>query len=109
MLFIPNPASNVQLVATMFLVYNIFTSLQDVSTDALAVDILKPHEMEKVNSYMFTSKTVGGIIGGAGLGTIIGKIGITGANITPDSNPPSHHAGSIIDEGEARREIIPLG
>ena len=79
MLFIPNPASNVQLVATMFLVYNIFTSLQDVSTDALAVDILKPHEMEKVNSYMFTSKTVGGMIGGAGLGTIIGKIGITGA------------------------------
>ena len=79
MLFIPNPASNVQLVATMFLVYNIFTSLQDVSTDALAVDILKPHEMEKVNSYMFTSKTVGGMIGGAGLGTIIGTVGITGA------------------------------
>jgi PAT family beta-lactamase induction signal transducer AmpG len=63
----------------MFLIYNIFTSLQDVSTDALAVDILKPHEMEKVNSYMFTSKTIGGMIGGAGLGTIIGKIGITGA------------------------------
>ena len=79
MLFIPNPASNVQLVATMFLIYNIFTSLQDVSTDALAVDILKPHEMEKVNSYMFTSKTVGGMIGGAGLGTIIGTVGITGA------------------------------
>jgi PAT family beta-lactamase induction signal transducer AmpG len=79
MLFIPNPASNVQLVAVMFLIYNIFTSLQDVSTDALAVDILKPHEMEKVNSYMFTSKTIGGMIGGAGLGTIIGKIGITGA------------------------------
>jgi PAT family beta-lactamase induction signal transducer AmpG len=63
----------------MFLIYNIFTSLQDVSTDALAVDILKPHEMEKVNSYMFTSKTVGGMIGGAGLGTIIGTVGITGA------------------------------
>lgn len=78
-LLIPNPASDVQLIATIFLVYNIFTSLQDVSTDALAVDILKPHEIEKVNSYMFTSKTLGGMIGGAGLGTIIGIVGIKGA------------------------------
>lgn len=78
-LFIPNPASDVQLIATVFLIYNIFTSLQDVSTDALAVDVLKPHEIEKVNSYMFTSKVIGGMIGGAGLGTIIGFVGIKGA------------------------------
>ena len=79
MLLIPNMSSNVTLVGVMFLVYNIFTALQDVSTDALAVDILEPHEFEKVNSYMFTSKAVGGIIGGAGLGTIIGFVGIKGA------------------------------
>ena len=78
-LLIPNPAGDVTLIASMFLVYNIFTSLQDVSTDALAVDVLRPHELEKVNSYMFTSKSIGGIIGGAGLGTIIGFIGIKGA------------------------------
>ena len=79
MLFIPDPTSDLTVIATMFLIYNIFTSLQDVSTDALAVDILKPHELEKVNSYMFTAKAVGGIIGGAGLGTIIGFVGIKGA------------------------------
>ena len=79
MLLIPNMASNVTLVGVMFLVYNVFTALQDVSTDALAVDVLQPHEFEKVNSYMFTSKEVGGIIGGAGLGTIIGIEGIKGA------------------------------
>ena len=79
MLFVPDPASNVQTIAMMFLVYNVFTSLQDVSTDALAVDVLKPHEMEKVNSYMFTSKTLGGVIGGAGLGTIIVYTGFKGA------------------------------
>ena len=79
MLLIPNMSSNVTLVGVMFLVYNIFTALQDVSTDALAVDVLEPHEFEKVNSYMFTSKAVGGIIGGAGLGTIIGFVGIKGA------------------------------
>lgn len=78
-LFVPNPSSDLTLIASMFLVYNIFTSLQDVSTDALAVDVLKPNELEKVNSYMFTAKSVGGIIGGAGFGVIIGYVGIKGA------------------------------
>ena len=78
-LLVPDPASNVLLVSIMFCVYNIFTSLQDVSTDALAVDILKPDEIEQVNSYMFTSKSVGGIIGGAGLGSVINILGIKGA------------------------------
>jgi len=78
MMFIPDPEGNITVVAWMFFVYNVFTSLQDVSTDALAIDILKPHEIEKVNSYMFASKTVGGMIGGAGLGLVIGTLGIKG-------------------------------
>ena len=78
-LFLPDPSSNFTAVVGIFLVYNIFTSLQDVSTDALAVDILRSDEFEKVNSYMFSSKLVGGMIGGAGLGTIIGFVGIKGA------------------------------
>ena len=78
-LLVPDPSSSLKTVAGIFLVYNIFTSLQDVSTDALAVDILRPDEFEKVNSYMFSSKIVGGMIGGAGLGTIIGYVGIKGA------------------------------
>ena len=77
--FIANADTDIQVLAGMFLVYNIFTSLQDVSTDALAVDVLKTDELEKVNSYMFTSKIVGGIIGGAGLGAIISFTGIKGA------------------------------
>ena len=79
MIFITSPESDIVVLASMFLVYNIFTSLQDVSTDALAVDVLKPHELERVNSYMFTSKIIGGMIGGAGLGTIISYTGISGA------------------------------
>ena len=81
MIFFIDIENDVKTIAYMFLVYNVFTSLQDVSTDALAVDILKPHELEKVNSYMFTSKTLGGMIGGAGLGTIISITGIRGALI----------------------------
>ena len=78
-LLVPDPASNVLLVSIMFCVYNIFTSLQDVSTDALAVDILRPSEIEQVNSYMFTSKSIGGIIGGAGIGSVINILGIKGS------------------------------
>ena len=78
-LLVPDPASNVMLVSIMFCIYNIFTSLQDVSTDALAVDILRPSEIEQVNSYMFTSKSIGGIIGGAGIGSVINILGIKGS------------------------------
>ena len=79
MLLVPDLTNNISLLGALFFVYNVFTALQDVSTDALAVDVLQPHEFERVNSYMFTAKSLGGIIGGAGLGTIIGIVGIKGA------------------------------
>ena len=81
MVFLIDVDNDVTAIAYTFFVYNVFTSLQDVSTDALAVDILKPQELEKVNGYMFTAKTLGGMIGGAGLGTIISYTGIRGALI----------------------------
>ncbi len=79
MLLVPDLTTNITLLGALFFVYNVFTALQDVSTDALAVDVLQPHEFERVNSYMFTAKSLGGAIGGAGLGTIIGIVGIRGA------------------------------
>ena len=79
MLLVPDLTNNISLLGGLFFVYNVFTALQDVSTDALAVDVLQSHEFERVNSYMFTAKSLGGVIGGAGLGTIIGIVGIRGA------------------------------
>ena len=79
MLMVPDLTDNISLLGALFFVYNVFTALQDVSTDALAVDVLQPHEFERVNSYMFTAKSLGGVVGGAGLGTIIGIVGIKGA------------------------------
>jgi PAT family beta-lactamase induction signal transducer AmpG len=76
---VPDLTNNISLLGALFFVYNVFTALQDVSTDALAVDVLQSHEFERVNSYMFTAKSLGGVIGGAGLGTIIGIVGIKGA------------------------------
>ncbi len=79
LIFIPNLADSIVILSAIFFIYNIFTSLQDVSTDALAVDVLKNDEFEKVNSYMFSAKIFGGMLGGAGLGSVIGIIGIRGA------------------------------
>jgi len=79
MLLVPDLTNNISLLGALFFVYNVFTALQDVSTDALAVDVLQSHEFERVNSYMFMAKSLGGVIGGAGLGTIIGIVGIRGA------------------------------
>ena len=79
MLMVPDLTNNISLLGALFFVYNVFTALQDVSTDALAVDVLQSHEFERVNSYMFTAKSLGGVVGGAGLGTIIGVVGVKGA------------------------------
>ncbi|MBL6883295.1 MAG: MFS transporter [Candidatus Thalassarchaeum sp.] len=71
----------VDLVTRVLFVHNIFASLQDVATDALAVEILQPDEVAKVNGFMFAAKRLGIIIGGAGLGVLIGVIGISGVII----------------------------
>ncbi|MEL0267922.1 MAG: MFS transporter [Euryarchaeota archaeon] len=70
--------TEVQLVTRVLFIHNIFASLQDVATDALAVEILQPDEVAKVNGFMFAAKRLGIIIGGAALGVLVTKIGIIG-------------------------------
>ena len=43
-LFVPNVTSDYKLLGIMFFIHNIFASMQDVATDALAVDILPSEE-----------------------------------------------------------------
>ena len=45
---------------------NCFASLQDVSVDALAVDLLKPEERGRANGLMYGSSYAGNALGGAG-------------------------------------------
>ena len=68
----------IDLVARILFIHNIFSSLQDVATDALAVEVLEPDEVARVNGLMFAAKRVGIIFGGAVLGVLITKIGISG-------------------------------
>jgi len=61
------------LLGWMFFLHNCFASLQDVSTDALAVDILQPHERGRINGLMWGSKIVGGGFGTAAIGTLLAR------------------------------------
>ena len=56
---------NIVLLGWMFFLHNCFASLQDVATDALAVDILPPREQGRVNGVMWASKLIGRALGTA--------------------------------------------
>ena len=63
----------------IFFVHNVFVVLQDVCTDALAVDILPPEEQGQVNGLMWASKILGLSVGAAVLATVMDDYGIRGA------------------------------
>ena len=79
LLFIPDLVASIQLVTIMLFVHNLFASFQDVSVDALAVDILQPDEVATVNGLMFAAKRGGIIFGGAVLGMMVVPFGIKSA------------------------------
>ena len=54
---------------------NFFLSLQDVSTDSLAVDLLNEKERGKANGFMYGSSYVGTFLGGAVIGHFLTRDG----------------------------------
>lgn len=60
------PAASVAFAALVFL-HNVGAALQDVATDALAVDVLSAKERGKANSVMWGAKAAGVALGGAPL------------------------------------------
>jgi PAT family beta-lactamase induction signal transducer AmpG len=61
----------VQLLVTMIFLHTVFNSLQDVSVDALAVDLLPDNERGRANGLMYGSKYLGGAMGGFGMAYLI--------------------------------------
>jgi len=68
-----NISEDLNYLAWMFFLHNCFASLQDVCTDALAVDILKPDERGQINGFMWSSKIIGVGFGASVMGTILVK------------------------------------
>jgi len=79
LLMVPDLVASIELVTILLFIHNLFSSLQDVSVDALAVDILEPDEVATVNGLMFASKRGGIIFGGAVLGMLVVPYGIKSA------------------------------
>lgn len=62
-------------IGAVVVVHNLFSALQDVATDALAVDLLRPDERGFASGMMWTSKIGGIAIGGAGMSTVLDRLG----------------------------------
>ena len=70
-LAIDAPEENLQAIGLFFLVHNIFAALQDVSSDALAVDVLEEKEISFANGLMFVSKGFGFMFAALVLGGVL--------------------------------------
>lgn len=70
-LAIDAPEENLQAIGLFFLVHNIFAALQDVSSDALAVDVLEEGEVSFANGIMFVSKGFGFMFAALVLGGVL--------------------------------------
>ncbi len=56
--------------------HNSFQTLQDVSTDAMAMDLLPPSERGRMNGFMWASKLVATSLGGIVLATVLVRWGL---------------------------------
>lgn len=76
---IPDLTQDLDLLMWMVLIHTAFNALQDVAVDALAVDLLDEEERGRANGFMYAAKYGGGVIGGAGMATVIGFAGLRAA------------------------------
>ncbi len=79
MLALPDLRDNFEQLLWLVFAHNVFASLQDVSVDALAVDLLPEADRGTANGLMYGSSYLGVAIGGAGLSTVLGRYGLHSA------------------------------
>lgn len=78
-LLLPDLSTQIKALVVLVGLHNLFVSLQDVATDALAVDLLTPAERGRVNGFMYGSSYLGTSIAGAGLGLLMTRHGLPAA------------------------------
>jgi PAT family beta-lactamase induction signal transducer AmpG len=76
---VPDLTASVRTLGWIMFIHNIFASLQDVSADALAVDMLSEAERGRANGMMYGSSYFGAFLGGAGLGWVTSQYGLQAA------------------------------
>ncbi len=77
--------SEVSLLVQMIFLHTVFNALQDVSVDALAVDLLPDNERGRTNGLMYGSKYLGGGIGGFGMAWLVTQYSLNTALVVQTS------------------------
>jgi MFS transporter, PAT family, beta-lactamase induction signal transducer AmpG len=70
MAFVPNPIANIWTVALYGFLVNLFSSIQDLAVDGMAVDLLPKEEQAKVQGFMIGGQAIGKTAASAG-GSVI--------------------------------------
>ena len=78
-LLVDDPAEDLETLAMFFLIHNIFAALQDVSSDALAVDTLGEDVLPIANGLMFVAKGLGAMFAVLGLSRVLDNSGFHAA------------------------------
>jgi PAT family beta-lactamase induction signal transducer AmpG len=68
--------STIGFLAFVFFLHNSFQTLQDVATDAMAMDLLPPSERGRMNGFMWASKLLGTSLGGIVFATVLVRWGL---------------------------------
>ncbi len=74
-----NLEAGLSTIMLFFLIHNIFATLQDVSSDALAVDLIPDEDLARANGFMFASKGFGFMFAAIVLGGILSSSGFQAA------------------------------
>ena len=72
----PDPLTHDRWLMWALIAMSACSALQDVSVDALAVDLLREEERGRVNGFMYGSSYMGNAVGGAGMGTVVAVMGV---------------------------------
>ena len=81
LVFVPDPVADLPRIGWIVFAANVFASLQDVSVDALAVDLLPETERGFANGLMYGGSYLGTMFGGAVLSTVAGHYSLEAAVI----------------------------
>lgn len=79
MLAIDDPVAGIDLLTALCALLNLFVALQDLATDALAVDLVPASEQSRANGLMWGAKTVGAAAAAAGGAWLLAGSGLQAA------------------------------
>jgi len=102
---------DLKLLVQMIFIHTVFNSLQDVSVDALAVDLLRDDERGRANGLMYGSKYLGGALGGFGMAWLITQSSLNTALIAQTSVLVAIMFVPVLvrerdDAGQARASVV---